>query len=236
MPKRWPCKRPEKRPRAPRPMSPWSRAIIGGETRPCAEALVDAGVARVVAAIQDPDPRVNGAGLARMEECGVTVEVGLCEQEARDINAGFIHRIKTGRPLVALLDRDELKTGDLFLGAAFFDAVLMDLKSWLALDEDGSNGALSLVVDDPKIAPADLGAKSAKQRAQVWIAVAKGRMSSRTVILRDYMGSVIEVGGAEDGRVDMHALLLTLGRVGLTRIACESSSPLAEALRSEDLV
>ena len=146
-----------------------------------------------------------------MEECGITVDVGLCEQEARDINAGFIHRIKTGRPLVTLLERDELNTGDLFLGAAFFDAVLMDLPSWLAIGEEERSDTLCMVVDDPTIAPADLGAKSAKQRGQVWIAVAKGRLSSRTMILRDYMGSVIEVGGSEDGRVDMQSLLLTLG-------------------------
>ena len=73
-----------------------------GLTPPCAEALVTAGVARVVAATTDPDPRVNGQGLAKLKAAGVSVTENVCEADARELNAGFIRRIRDGRPLVAL--------------------------------------------------------------------------------------------------------------------------------------
>src|SRR5581483_3954813 len=67
-----------------------------GRTPPCAEALIAAGVARVVAATEDPDPRVVGGGLARLREAGIAVESGLCSGEAAEINAGFFRRVRTG--------------------------------------------------------------------------------------------------------------------------------------------
>ena len=73
-----------------------------GRTPPCAEALIAAGIARVVAAVEDPDPRVAGGGLARLREAGIAVESGLCADEAAEINAGFFQRVRTGRPLVTL--------------------------------------------------------------------------------------------------------------------------------------
>ena len=73
-----------------------------GRTPPCADALIAAGVARVVAAIEDPDPRVAGGGLARLRDAGIAVETGLCAAEAAEINAGFFQRVRRGRPLVTL--------------------------------------------------------------------------------------------------------------------------------------
>lgn len=71
-----------------------------GRTPPCAEALVDAGVARVVAAMQDPNPQVSGRGLLRLAESGIAVHSGVLEREARDLNLGFIKRMETGLPYV----------------------------------------------------------------------------------------------------------------------------------------
>tara|TARA_R110000822_G_scaffold92753_2_gene213906 strand:- start:13655 stop:14788 length:1134 start_codon:yes stop_codon:yes gene_type:complete len=73
-----------------------------GKTPPCAEALIEAGVARVVAAMQDPNPLVSGKGLARLQEAGVEVECGLLEVEARALNPGFIKRMQTGMPFVRI--------------------------------------------------------------------------------------------------------------------------------------
>lgn len=73
-----------------------------GRTGPCARALVEAGVARVVVAMQDPNPRVSGQGIALLEEAGVAVDVGLLESDARDINPGFIARMTRRRPFVRL--------------------------------------------------------------------------------------------------------------------------------------
>lgn len=71
-----------------------------GRTPPCAEALMQAGVARVVAAMQDPNPQVAGRGLARLREAGIEVACGVLESEARALNVGFIKRMELGLPYV----------------------------------------------------------------------------------------------------------------------------------------
>jgi diaminohydroxyphosphoribosylaminopyrimidine deaminase/5-amino-6-(5-phosphoribosylamino)uracil reductase len=71
-----------------------------GRTPPCAEALVNAGVARVVAAMQDPNPQVAGRGLLRLMQAGIMVQSGVMETEARALNVGFIKRMEQGLPYV----------------------------------------------------------------------------------------------------------------------------------------
>jgi diaminohydroxyphosphoribosylaminopyrimidine deaminase/5-amino-6-(5-phosphoribosylamino)uracil reductase len=73
-----------------------------GRTPPCADALVAAGVARVVVAIEDPNPLVAGQGLARLRAAGIAVELGVLAHEAREINAGFLCRMRSGRPWVRM--------------------------------------------------------------------------------------------------------------------------------------
>ena len=73
-----------------------------GRTPPCADALVNAGIARVVAAMIDPNPDVAGAGLGRLEAAGLQVQVGLMEARAAELNRGFVRRIREGRPWVTL--------------------------------------------------------------------------------------------------------------------------------------
>ena len=69
-----------------------------GRTPPCAEALVQAGVGRVVSAMQDPNPQVAGRGLALLRSAGIEVASGVLESEARELNCGFIKRMETGLP------------------------------------------------------------------------------------------------------------------------------------------
>jgi diaminohydroxyphosphoribosylaminopyrimidine deaminase/5-amino-6-(5-phosphoribosylamino)uracil reductase len=73
-----------------------------GRTPPCVQALIEAGVARVVAAVTDPNPQVCGRGLALLREAGITAEVGVLEEEARRLNAAFFHFQKTRRPYITL--------------------------------------------------------------------------------------------------------------------------------------
>ncbi|MCC7429139.1 MAG: bifunctional diaminohydroxyphosphoribosylaminopyrimidine deaminase/5-amino-6-(5-phosphoribosylamino)uracil reductase RibD [Alphaproteobacteria bacterium] len=73
-----------------------------GKTPPCVDAFIAAGVARVVVALRDPDPRVNGQGLARLAQNGIAVDEGLLADLAAEVNAGFALRIAEGRPLVTL--------------------------------------------------------------------------------------------------------------------------------------
>lgn len=71
-----------------------------GRTPPCADALVRAGIARVVAAMEDPNPSVSGRGLQRLRDAGIDVRCGLLEKEARDLNIGFVSRMTRGTPWV----------------------------------------------------------------------------------------------------------------------------------------
>ena len=73
-----------------------------GQTGPCTDALIAAGVTRAVVAIADPDSRVAGQGLARMREAGIAVETGLLADAAHDLNRGYLSRVETGRPIVTL--------------------------------------------------------------------------------------------------------------------------------------
>ena len=71
-----------------------------GKTPPCSDALIQAGVARVVAAMSDPNPLVAGRGLQKLKDAGITVEVGLMQAQAEQLNRGFIKRMRTGLPFV----------------------------------------------------------------------------------------------------------------------------------------
>lgn len=73
-----------------------------GQTPPCADALIVAGVARVVVALEDPDARVAGRGLAMLRDAGIAVESGVCAVRARQDHAGFLLRVTKGRPFVTL--------------------------------------------------------------------------------------------------------------------------------------
>jgi len=73
-----------------------------GQTAPCTDALIAAGVARVVIGARDPDPRVDGGGIARLRAAGIAAEEGVLAREAEDLNSGFFSRVRRGRPLVTL--------------------------------------------------------------------------------------------------------------------------------------
>lgn len=69
-----------------------------GKTPPCADAIVAAGITRVVCAVQDPDPRVNGGGFSKLQDAGLQVTIGICKKEAEALMSGFFHRIHFGAP------------------------------------------------------------------------------------------------------------------------------------------
>jgi diaminohydroxyphosphoribosylaminopyrimidine deaminase/5-amino-6-(5-phosphoribosylamino)uracil reductase len=73
-----------------------------GKTPPCAESLIAAGISRSVVALEDPDPRVSGSGLTLLREAGIAVDTGLLAEAAAEVNAGYLMRTRTGRPLVTL--------------------------------------------------------------------------------------------------------------------------------------
>lgn len=126
-----------------------------GRTPPCADALVDAGVARVVVASADPNPRVAGAGLQRMREAGIAVDSGLLGDAARDLNRGFFSRFERGRPWVRMklamsLDgRTALANGESKWITG--DAARADVQRWRARSSAILTGAGTARTDNPRL-------------------------------------------------------------------------------------
>lgn len=126
-----------------------------GRTGPCAKALVEAGVARVVAAMRDPFPQVDGAGFERLRAAGIAVESGLLEAQARELNAGFLSRVERGRPwvrvkLAASLDgRTALANGESkWISGA---ASRLDVQHWRACAGAIVTGSGTVLADDPSL-------------------------------------------------------------------------------------
>ena len=126
-----------------------------GRTPPCAEALVEAGVRRVVVAMQDPNPLVAGQGLARLHAAGIEVESGLLEPQARALNPGFIARMQRGRPwlrlkLAASLDgRTAMASGESKWISG--DAARRDVQRLRARSSAIVTGIGTVLADDPSM-------------------------------------------------------------------------------------
>jgi diaminohydroxyphosphoribosylaminopyrimidine deaminase/5-amino-6-(5-phosphoribosylamino)uracil reductase len=126
-----------------------------GRTPPCADALIAAGVARVVAASADPFARVDGRGIGSLRAAGIAVEVGLLGEEARALNPGFFSRIERGRPwlrlkqAISLDGRTALANGrsQWITGAA----TRADVQRWRARSSAILTGSGTVLADDPRL-------------------------------------------------------------------------------------
>ncbi|WP_350016734.1 bifunctional diaminohydroxyphosphoribosylaminopyrimidine deaminase/5-amino-6-(5-phosphoribosylamino)uracil reductase RibD [Rhodanobacter sp. IGA1.0] len=126
-----------------------------GRTPPCAEALVAAGVRRVVVASEDPFPQVNGRGIDRLRAAGIMVETGLQREAARELNAGFFSRIERGRPFVrvklamSLDGRTALANGESKWITG--EAARADVQRWRARSSAILTGSGTVLADDPRL-------------------------------------------------------------------------------------
>ncbi|MFA9479569.1 bifunctional diaminohydroxyphosphoribosylaminopyrimidine deaminase/5-amino-6-(5-phosphoribosylamino)uracil reductase RibD [Phycisphaerales bacterium AB-hyl4] len=131
-----------------------------GKTPPCAEAVIEAKLARVVIAMIDPFERVAGSGVRRLREAGVTVEVGLCEREAHELNAAFVKRVTMGLPWVVLKwaqtvdGRIATATGDSQWISC--EASRRRVHEWRARVDAVMVGAGTAVADDPQLTARDV--------------------------------------------------------------------------------
>nr|WP_106409248.1 bifunctional diaminohydroxyphosphoribosylaminopyrimidine deaminase/5-amino-6-(5-phosphoribosylamino)uracil reductase RibD [Pseudoroseomonas deserti] len=234
-----------------------------GRTPPCTDALIAAGVTRVVVAMRDPDPRVDGGGIEKLRAAGIEVTVGLLEAEARAINAGFVKVATRNLPLVTLklastLDgRIATRTGESqwITGPAArhaahalrgrHDAVLVGSGTVLADDPELScriPGFARIptvrVVADARLRMPATARMLREGQGPVWIATRPGHPPEALAALQDAGATVFEVAPDASGQgLDAGALLRALAARGLTRILAEGGAGLAAALlRGEGLV
>jgi diaminohydroxyphosphoribosylaminopyrimidine deaminase/5-amino-6-(5-phosphoribosylamino)uracil reductase len=233
-----------------------------GRTPPCAEALLAAGVARVVVAVEDPDPRVAGAGVARLREGGVAVELGLCAEEAAEVNAGFFCRLAHGRPLVTLklaasLDgriatangQSRWITGPpararAHLLRAAHDAVMVGTGTALADDPQltcrlpglADRSPVRIVLDRRLRLPETARVFADAATVPSWVVTLPGAPAERRARLEAAGVEVIAVAADAGGRIDLAAALQALGARGLTRLLVEGGGTLAAALLAAGLV
>ncbi len=230
-----------------------------GRTPPCVAALIEARVARVVAAMEDPDPRVAGHGLAALRHAGIDVRCGLLRAEAESLNAGFVSRMTRGRPWVRLHVASAATAVDA--------AVARDLAAWKARSCALLTGYGTLLDDDPDLIVAhDAGRLRQPMRVLVDAglrAPSRARLFDVATPESPVLVFCAEAGGAVAhdlrrrgvevvacangaGKVDLAAMLAELGRRGINELQVEAgngpngrklgASLLREALVDELLV
>jgi len=221
-----------------------------GRTPPCADALVQAGVARVVAAVGDPNPLVAGQGLARLRAAGIAAECGVLESEARELNIGFFSRMQRGRPWVRLKAAASLdgKTA-LHNGLSQWitgEAARADGHAWRARASAVLTGIGTVKSDDPQMTVRALDIPRQPQRIVVdrnlelapqarilhgggALVVTARSDANKEAMLREQGAEILLLPNA-DGKVDLPALMQELGKREVNELHVEAGSRLNGAL------
>ena len=233
-----------------------------GKTPPCANALIKAGVTRVVGALEDPDPRVSGRGFAMLRDAGVRVDTGLLGDQAEAANLGFILNRTLGRPMVTLkmaasLDgRIATHSGEsrwitgpqsrryVHLMRANHDAVLIGRGTAQADDplldvrEMGLGGAspVRVVADGALSISANSRLALTASDTPLWLCHRPGVPAERRALFANLGARLIEVKSTRSGELDLVDMAQKLGRAGITRLLVEGGGGLAASLINADLV
>jgi diaminohydroxyphosphoribosylaminopyrimidine deaminase / 5-amino-6-(5-phosphoribosylamino)uracil reductase len=226
-----------------------------GRTGPCADALINAGVARVVTAFKDPDPRTSGAGHAKLRAAGIHVETGFCANEARYILAGFLSRITRKRPYLILklgvsadgkianapgqrtaITGPETKSR-VHLLRAQCDAILVGLSTVLIDDPELTcrlsgmehRSPIRIVADTRISIPPTARLVTTAEQIPVWLlSTRKGNISAGI--------TVIDCKQTQRGWVDFTDAMQRLAERGINRLLVEGGSHVAKSLLKADLV
>ena len=227
-----------------------------GRTPPCVDALLAAGVSRVVAAMEDPNPLVAGQGMKRLQAAGVDVSFGLMAAEARELNIGFVSRMTRGRPWLRLkaaasLDgRTALNNGQSqWITSA---EARRDGHRWRARACAILTGYGTVRDDDPQLNVRDI--ETTRQPLRVVVdsrletpPTARVLQGGKTLIVAAIddpaRATALQARGAEvlllanpSGKVDLAALLQELGRRGINEVHVEAGFKLNGSLLREGLV
>ncbi|MGH8678472.1 MAG: bifunctional diaminohydroxyphosphoribosylaminopyrimidine deaminase/5-amino-6-(5-phosphoribosylamino)uracil reductase RibD, partial [Burkholderiales bacterium] len=220
-----------------------------GRTPPCADALIAAKIARVVAAMHDPNPK-SGSGLKRLQQAGIETECGLLEQQARELNLGFVTRMTQGRPwirvkIAAGLDgKTALENG--MSQWITSEAARRDAHHWRARSCAVMTGIGTLRDDDPRLSVRDVETPRQPLKivvdSRLRIALTArifegGNVLVATASNDDAKIEAIKARGADvvvapnaEGKVDLERLALELGDRGLNEVLGEAGINLHSAL------
>ena len=227
-----------------------------GRTPPCAEALIGAKVTRVVCAVKDPNPDVNGGGILRLQQAGIEVKSGLMSAEAETLNPGFLMRMRTGRPWVRVKLAQSLD-GHIALANGISQWISgsqarADVQKWRARSDAILTGIGTVLADDPSLNVRN--EENARQPLRV-IADSKWRTPDSARLL-GIPGKVLLVGSEENpvpdkllnsgaeclelsssaGRVDLQVLLQELGKRQINELQVEAGAVMCGALLEQGLV
>jgi diaminohydroxyphosphoribosylaminopyrimidine deaminase / 5-amino-6-(5-phosphoribosylamino)uracil reductase len=232
-----------------------------GKTPPCADAIVRAGITRVVSALEDPNPEVKGRGHERLRAKGVAVDVGLGAEEARRIHAGHIAKVTLGRPHVLMkmaISADgkvglagrkqaaisgEAARQRVFQLRAQSDAILVGIGTVLAdnpqltcrLPGMMERSPVRVVLDAKLRVPLNLSVVATVRETPTWIFGARSTSAIAQEVLEQRGCKVFRADDA-DGKLDLDQVLKTLAGEGITRLMVEGGPTVAASLVAADLV
>lgn len=233
-----------------------------GKTPPCTAALIAAGIRRAVIAVEDPDSRVAGKGVATLRAAGITVDVGVCADEAREVNAGFLSTVTRGRPLVTLKLATSLDgrlavasgesrwiTGEpararAHLLRAMSDAVMVGSGTVIADDPEltcrlpglSDRNPVRVVIDGGMRVPLTARLVADARQTPTWFVIRRGISGERREAFARCGVDVIDVPSTATGETDLAAALAALAKQGITRVLVEGGARLAAALVRGGLV
>ena len=230
-----------------------------GRTPPCANALIEAQVARVVAAMEDPNPQVSGRGLAILRDAGIEVRCGLLANEAHELNIGFVSRMTRGRPWVRMKVAASLdgRTG-LPSGVSQWitgEAARADGHAWRARASAILTGIGTVREDDPRMTVRAVDTPRQPRRvlidsqldvppeAQILAGASTlifcgnldQRHTERANALRDRGAEIVQLANAA-GKVDLPAMLTVLGERNVNELHVEAGYKLNGSLLREGCV
>lgn len=214
-----------------------------GKTPPCTDAVLGSGVARVVVAMRDPFPKVDGGGARRLREAGVIVEMGVEQDAARRLNAPYLKRLVTGLSYVTakwamtLDGRTAVASGDsrwisgprsralVHEVRGQMDAIAVGIGTVLADDPDltvrpsGPRIPARVILDGEARLPLDGRLARSARSVPVWVAVSDRAPADRLLALENLGCSILAFPG--DGPIPIEPLLAELGRRGVTNLLVE---------------
>lgn len=228
----------------------------------CTDSLIEARIRRAVIAMVDPDPRTAGGGISRLETARVQVEVGCREAEARELNAGFLRRLATGRPLVTLklatsLDgRIALANGESkwitgpaarargHLLRAQHDAILVGAATARRDDPEltcrlpglGHRSPVRAVLASRVEPLLKLNMLATARQVPLWILTAEQPLAHVREWAEKAGAKILPVAADSRGRPDLKSALTVLGAQGITRLLVEGGGEVAASLLKADLV